>query len=76
MHLRLHSVLAGEWGFEPRQPGSSVLGLKLFGLGPEVNCPVQKYSWGRGVFGRGGGLVPSRELEMQIQGLGVGTSLG
>ena len=40
MHLRLHSVLAGEWGFEPRQPGSSVLGLKLFGLGPEVNCPV------------------------------------
>lgn len=66
-------MLAGEWGFEPRQPGSSVLDLKLFGLGPEVNCPVQKYSWGRGVFG--GEVVPSRELEMQIQGLGVGNSL-
>lgn len=39
---------AGEWGFEPTQPGSSVLALKPFGLGPKVDCPVQKYSSGQG----------------------------
>ena len=42
-------MLAGECRCEPRQPGSSILDLKSFGLGSNVDCPVQKYSWGRGV---------------------------